>query len=117
MRELDVNRLRVLVEVAHAASIAEAARRPAFTPSALSQQIAKLEAELGTRLPERHPTGVTLTPVGEVSRVAVRHLRGLAPARAISILHRRRPTALVQELTAFLHSAGRGVAEAGGGDG
>lgn len=66
MRELDVNRLRVLVEVAHAASIAEAARRLAFTPSALSQQIAKLEAELGARLLERRPTGVTLTPVGAV---------------------------------------------------
>ncbi|CAG6396598.1 LysR substrate-binding domain-containing protein [Streptomyces cocklensis] len=66
MRELDVNRLRVLVEVAHAASIAEAARRLAFTPSALSQQIAKLEAELGARLLERRPTGVTLTPIGEV---------------------------------------------------
>ncbi|QIJ66272.1 LysR family transcriptional regulator [Streptomyces sp. JB150] len=65
-RELDVNRLRVLMEVAHSASIAEAARRLSFTPSALSQQIAKLEAELGARLLERRPTGVTLTPVGAV---------------------------------------------------
>ncbi|MBU3066368.1 LysR family transcriptional regulator [Nocardia sp. NEAU-G5] len=66
VRELDVNRLRVLMEVAHARSIAEAARTLSFTPSALSQQIAKLEAELGTRLLERHPTGVTPTPVGAV---------------------------------------------------
>ncbi|MFB8088474.1 LysR substrate-binding domain-containing protein [Streptomyces sp. NPDC055992] len=66
MRELDVNRLRVLMEVAHAASIAEAARTLSFTPSALSQQISKLEAELGARLLERRPTGVTLTPVGAV---------------------------------------------------
>ncbi|CAM5433417.1 LysR family transcriptional regulator OS=Streptomyces alboniger OX=132473 GN=CP975_01810 PE=3 SV=1 [Streptomyces alboniger] len=65
-RELDVNRLRVLMEVAHAASIAEAARHLSFTPSALSQQISKLETELGTRLLERRPTGVTLTPVGAV---------------------------------------------------
>lgn len=65
-RELDVNRLRVLMEVAHAASIAEAARNLSFTPSALSQQISKLETELGTRLLERRPTGVTLTPVGAV---------------------------------------------------
>ncbi len=64
VRELDSNRLRVLVEVAHAKSIAEAARNLAFTPSALSQQISKLETELGARLLERHPTGVTLTPVG-----------------------------------------------------
>ena len=65
-RELDVNRLRVLMEVAHAASIAEAARNLSFTPSALSQQISKLEAELGTRLLERGPNGVTPTPVGAV---------------------------------------------------
>ncbi|MFD3505220.1 LysR substrate-binding domain-containing protein [Streptomyces sp. NPDC058676] len=66
MGELDVNRLRVLMEVAHAASIAEAARNLSFTPSALSQQISKLETELGTRLLERRPTGVVLTPVGAV---------------------------------------------------
>ncbi|MFJ8077305.1 LysR family transcriptional regulator [Streptomyces sp. NPDC096176] len=66
VRELDVGRLRVLVEVAHARSIAEAARNLAFTPSALSQQISKLESELGARLLERRPTGVTLTPVGAV---------------------------------------------------
>ncbi|MGW4298147.1 LysR family transcriptional regulator [Streptomyces sp. NPDC004646] len=61
-----MNRLRVLVEVAHAGSIAEAARTLAFTPSALSQQIAKLEAELGARLLERRPDGVVPTPVGAV---------------------------------------------------
>ncbi|WP_433520464.1 LysR family transcriptional regulator [Nocardia pseudovaccinii] len=66
VRELDVNRLLVLMEVAHARSIAEAARKLAFTPSALSQQIAKLETELGTRLLERRPGGVTPTPVGAV---------------------------------------------------
>ncbi|WP_159850796.1 LysR family transcriptional regulator [Nocardia sp. CY41] len=66
VRELDANRLRVLMEVAHAKSIAEAARKLAFTPSALSQQIAKLETELGARLLERHPHGVTPTPVGAV---------------------------------------------------
>ncbi|MFC9970892.1 LysR family transcriptional regulator [Spirillospora sp. NPDC127200] len=65
-KDLDVNRLRVLMEVAHSASIAEAARKLSFTPSALSQQLSKLEAELGARLLERRPTGVTLTPVGAV---------------------------------------------------
>jgi DNA-binding transcriptional LysR family regulator len=65
-RDLDVNRLRVLMEVAHARSIAEAARKLAFTPSALSQQISKLEAEIGARLLERRPDGISLTPVGAV---------------------------------------------------
>lgn len=64
VRDLDVNRLRVLVEVAHARSIAEAARNLSFTPSALSQQISKLETEVGSRLLERHANGISLTPVG-----------------------------------------------------
>ena len=63
---LDADRLRVLVEVARAGSIAAAAQRMAFTPSALSQQLAKLERELGCRLLERGPTGVRLTPPGRV---------------------------------------------------
>lgn len=62
---LDAQRLAVLAEVAHAGSIASAAQRLAFTPSAVSQQIGKLERDLGCRLLERHPRGVTLTPVGQ----------------------------------------------------
>ena len=46
-------------------SIAAAAQRLDFTPSAVSQQIGKLERDLGCRLLERHPRGVTLTPVGQ----------------------------------------------------
>jgi DNA-binding transcriptional LysR family regulator len=68
--DLDVDRLRILVEVVHAGSIAEAARRMAFTPSALSQQIAKLERQLGTRLLERGAAGVSSTAIGDV---LVRH--------------------------------------------
>jgi DNA-binding transcriptional LysR family regulator len=62
---LDAQRLRVLAEVARAGSIAAAADRMAFTPSAVSQQIGKLERDLGCRLLHRHPRGVTLTPAGE----------------------------------------------------
>jgi DNA-binding transcriptional LysR family regulator len=63
---LDVARLQVLVEVAHAGSIAAAARRMSFTPSALSQQLAKLEAEVGTRLVERGPLGIRLSDTGKI---------------------------------------------------
>lgn len=63
---LDVARLRVFVEVARAGSLAEAARRMSYTPSAVSQQLTKLEAELGTRLVERGGAGVRLTEVGAV---------------------------------------------------
>ncbi len=62
---IDANRLRVLVEIAHAGSIAAAAQRMSFTASALSQQVAKLERELGGQLLERHPGGVRLTPAGQ----------------------------------------------------
>ena len=62
---LDAQRLQVLAEVARAGSIASAARRLAFTPSAVSQQIGKLEHDLGCEVLHRHPRGVTLTPVGQ----------------------------------------------------
>ena len=62
---LDAQRLQVLAEVARAGSIASAARRLAFTPSAVSQQIGKLERDLGCEVLHRHPRGVTLTPVGQ----------------------------------------------------
>jgi DNA-binding transcriptional LysR family regulator len=93
--ELDAARLRILVEVAHAGSIAEAARRLSFTPSALSQQLAKLEKELDARLLERRATGVLPTAIGAVlvghgervlgelreARAAVRAAQGNQPQR------------------------------------
>ncbi|TVT44161.1 LysR family transcriptional regulator [Amycolatopsis rhizosphaerae] len=68
-------RLRVLVEVAHAGSIATAARRMGFTASALSQQLARLEREAGCALLERRPTGASLTEAG---RLLVEHGESIA---------------------------------------
>lgn len=59
---LDVRRLRVLREVALRGSIAAAAESLRFTPSAVSQQLAKLESEAGVPLLERGPKSVRLTP-------------------------------------------------------
>jgi DNA-binding transcriptional LysR family regulator len=61
---LDVRRLRVLREVALRGSIAGAAEALRFTPSAVSQQVAKLEREAGVPLVERGPRSVRLTPAG-----------------------------------------------------
>jgi DNA-binding transcriptional LysR family regulator len=61
---LDVRRLRVLREVALRGSIAGAAESLRFTPSAVSQQVAKLEREAGVALVERGPRSVRLTPAG-----------------------------------------------------
>ncbi len=62
---LSVPRLRVLREVAHRGSFSAAATSLSYTQSAVSQQIAALEAEAGMALVERHPRGVTLTAAGQ----------------------------------------------------
>ncbi|CAL9339767.1 LysR substrate-binding domain-containing protein [Nocardiopsis dassonvillei] len=92
---LDANRVRVLVEIAHAGSIAAAAERLSFTPPALSQQLTKLEREVGCTLVERGRTGATLTEAGRVllehgervlgelrdAEAAVRAVAGESPER------------------------------------
>jgi DNA-binding transcriptional LysR family regulator len=62
---LNVGRLRVLVEVAKRGSFSAAAQELSYTQSAVSQQVATLESELGTTLLERHARGVRLTVAGE----------------------------------------------------
>jgi DNA-binding transcriptional LysR family regulator len=80
---LDVRRLRVLREVAARGSFSAAADALAYTQSAVSQQIAALEREAGTRLVERNARGVRLTDAG---RALVEHadaiLARLADAEA-----------------------------------
>src|SRR3954452_10809088 len=80
---LDVKRLRVLREVAARGSFSAAAEALAYTQSGVSQQIAALEREAGTRLVERSARGVRLTEAG---RALVRHadviLARLADAEA-----------------------------------
>lgn len=61
---LDVRRLRVLREVALRGSIARAADALGYTPSAVSQQVAKLEREAGVPLVERGPRSIRVTPAG-----------------------------------------------------
>lgn len=61
---LDVKRMRVLREVATRGSFSAAAEALAYTQSAVSQQIAALERETGTRLVDRAARGVTLTEAG-----------------------------------------------------
>jgi DNA-binding transcriptional LysR family regulator len=61
---LQVSRLRVFVEVAKHGSISAAAEELSYTQSAVSQQIAALEAETGVTLIERLPRGVRLTTAG-----------------------------------------------------
>ncbi|MFK0257819.1 LysR family transcriptional regulator [Streptomyces sp. NPDC090445] len=62
---LDVRRLRLLRELARRGTIAAVAEALAFSPSAVSQQLAVLEREAGLPLLERTGRSVRLTPVGQ----------------------------------------------------
>lgn len=64
MADLDVRRLALLAEVARQGSISAAAKAGGYTPSAVSQQIGKLEREAGQPLLERHARGISLTDGG-----------------------------------------------------
>src|SRR5271157_3655331 len=71
---LSVSRLRVLKEVAYRGSFSAAAEALSYSQSAVSQQIAALEAEAGMALLERHPRGVSLTAAGQT---LVGHAEGI----------------------------------------
>ncbi|MFC8504224.1 LysR substrate-binding domain-containing protein [Pedococcus sp. NPDC057267] len=64
MADLDLRRLHVLREVGRSGSLTAAAAALSFTTSAVSQQVTKLEHEMGVPLLERHPRGAVLTEAG-----------------------------------------------------
>jgi DNA-binding transcriptional LysR family regulator len=61
---LDVRRILLFTEVARRGSVTATARALNYTPSAVSQQISRLETEAGQPLLERHARGVTVTDAG-----------------------------------------------------
>ncbi len=63
---LDARRLLLLAEVDRCGSIAAAAEALSYTPSAVSQQISRLEREIGQPVLERRPRGTVLTDVGRL---------------------------------------------------
>ncbi len=71
---LDVRRLRLLHELSVRGTLAAVAASLSFSPSAVSQQLALLEDEVGVPLLRRVGRGVQLTPQAEV---LVRHTRVL----------------------------------------
>src|SRR4051812_50121408 len=81
--EPDVRRLRVLRAVAGHGGFAAAAAELRYSPSAISQQVAALEREVGAVLVERGPRGTRLTQAGAVlDRHAAIVFGQLAAARA-----------------------------------
>src|SRR5215212_7329501 len=63
---IDARRLRVLREVAQQGTLSAAADALHLTPSAVSQQLAALEREIGQPVVERNGRGVRLTGAAEV---------------------------------------------------
>ncbi|MGO4330919.1 LysR family transcriptional regulator [Cupriavidus sp. 2TAF22] len=65
LRKLDLTSLRLFVAVCQEQNIARAAEREFIAPSAVSRRIGEIEALIGLPVIQRHPRGITVTPVGE----------------------------------------------------
>jgi DNA-binding transcriptional LysR family regulator len=79
----DLRLLKVLREVALRGSFSAAAEALSYSQPAVSQQIARLEAQAGVKLLDRQPKGIKLTPAGEaLVRHTERILAQLAEAQA-----------------------------------
>ena len=79
----DLRLLKVLREVALRGSFSAAAEALSYSQPAVSQQIARLEAQAGVKLLERGHKGIELTPAGEaLVRHTERILAQLAEAQA-----------------------------------
>src|ERR671921_981883 len=70
MVDFDLRRLRLLRELEERGTLSAVATALGYTPSAVSQQLAVLEKEVGARLLERAGRGVRLTDAG---RILARH--------------------------------------------
>ena len=98
-KTLDVRRMRVLRELAERGTIAATARALAFTPSAISQQLAALEREAGVALLDRRGGRVRLTEPGR--RLVARTEAILAELEAASA----ELAAVAAEVTGDVHVA------------
>src|SRR3954451_1416954 len=78
----DLRLLKVLREVALRGSFSAAAEALSYSQPAVSQQIARLEAQAGVKLLDRQPKGIKLTPAGEaLARHTERRLAQAAAAQ------------------------------------
>lgn len=94
---MDVRRLRILRELADRGSVSAVASALSFTPSAISQQLRTLQAEVGVALTEPAGRGLRLTDAGHA---LVAHadavLAALASADAAVEEYRSQPRGVVR---------------------
>jgi LysR family hydrogen peroxide-inducible transcriptional activator len=113
---MELHQLRYFLAVARTKNFSRAAEQCHVAQPSLSQQIMKLEEELGERLFERTKREVSLTPAGDLLRVhaervlqevelardGVREFRGLVRGRVVlGVLPTVAPYFLPQRLRAF----------------
>ncbi|WP_030542393.1 LysR family transcriptional regulator [Streptomyces albus] len=105
---LDLPRLRALHAVAVHGSVAAAADALGYSPSAVSQQIAKLERETRTPLLERRGRGVVLTDAAEALAAAAEQLLALMERAETELEERRGQPSGLLSVAAF-PTAARGL--------
>ncbi|MFF5444560.1 LysR family transcriptional regulator [Streptomyces sp. NPDC012888] len=105
---LDLSRLRALHAVSVHGSVAGAASALGYTPSAVSQQIAKLERETRTTLLERRGRGVVLTDEARHLAATAQELLAIVE-RAETTLEERRGQPGGRLTVAAFASAARGL--------
>jgi DNA-binding transcriptional LysR family regulator len=104
----DLVRLRILATVADQGTLAAAADALHLTPSAVSQQMSKLEREAGCRLIERHGRRARLTEEGALLAKHAQRILG-AVAEAESDLDERRGQVLGELAVGAFPTAARGL--------
>ena len=119
---LDLRRLRALRELSTHGTIAGAADALHLTPSAVSQQIATLEREIGRQVAEPHGRSVRLTPAAEIVLThadalfaQVELLRADLDTAAAGRLHEVRVAAFASAIAAVVAPAARMLAAGGTG--
>lgn len=86
---LDLARLRALHAVHAYGSVSAAAAALGYTPSAVSQQISKLERETRTRLLERQGRGVALTDAAQLLVATAQQLMSLVEEAEVALEEQR----------------------------
>src|SRR5690348_7467120 len=105
---MDLGRLRALHAVAVHGSVGGAAAALGFTPSAISQQIAKLERETRTVLLERQGRGVVLTDAARELAATAQRVLALVEQAEVR-LEEQRGRAVGRLLVAAFATGARGL--------